>query len=216
MMNRETADHVLAMLRGKKATGIIGRRALREFPELAPLGRRLGARQLDRARARLERWMAATIARKPIPEHVRGLWLSVQISVDFLKEPPRKVRANRRAFQAWARSQPKGLVPTATLEPYRETAWGADWELLPYWYDTAPWEARLLATEIEASSALEELALVTTAALLRDVAVSKPTFLTRAGEMLFAVRPTCAGETFTIGSLRRRGFDPKDAHQELW
>jgi hypothetical protein len=42
MMNRETADQVIAMLRGKKPIGQIGRRALREFPELPSLGKRLG------------------------------------------------------------------------------------------------------------------------------------------------------------------------------
>jgi hypothetical protein len=100
MLDTKSAGQLLAMLRRGRPTRDIARRALREFPDLAALEKRLGASRLDRARVDLGRWIASTIADKPMPPHVRGLWLAVSISVEFLKKPPPEVFATPLGLDA--------------------------------------------------------------------------------------------------------------------
>jgi hypothetical protein len=218
MLNKASADELVTMLQQGASALTITVRALREFPSLAPFATELTAAQLDQARDELGAWIAETIARKPIPAHVRGLWLAVSVSVIPLDPCPPGIQDDPIALDQWLRSARRVHVPEVSLEPHPETARGEDWELLRHWSESPPWPAALFTTAPDDSSSLEELAIVVTAAFVRDLASSSHPSLTSGltGDLLLEVRPDCAGETLTVGTLGTNGFTAKNAAQNLW
>lgn len=197
MLNKQSADGLVAMLREGMPALALTERALREFPSFAPFAGAITGEHLDQAREALGVWIAETIAARPVPAGAGGLWLAVSVAV--------------------VPHEPAIYVPVVALEP-RPADTDESWERLDHWADAPPWQLEVLTTAIRDPAALEELAMVVLAGLLRDLVASRPASLTGGlgGDFVLEVRPQSAGETITVGVLGPDGFTTATATQSLW
>lgn len=187
MLTRTSADELVGMLKaGRPAAKILGR-ALVEFPALASLGPAMTAAHLDELSTDLAGWIERNVARKPIPGHVRGLWLSVALPVVLLQPDLATARGDDwELLEYWADSAPWG---PALLERMAESQPAGE----------------ALAVVLLAAL-FRDYAATAPGSLTRE----------SGGDLTLEVRPDCASETVAVGTLGRNGFSRVSMGQNLW
>jgi hypothetical protein len=187
MLTRKSANELVGMLKAGRSAAEIAARALLEFPALVPLGPVMNTTCLDELSRELAGWIERNVARKPIPAHVRGLWLSVALPVVLLQPHPETTRGDDwDILDYWADSDP--------------------WQpaLLDVLAECYPAGEELAVVLLAAL--LRDFAATTPSSLTRE----------SAGDLMLEVRPDCAGETITVGALGPNGFSLASTGQNLW
>jgi len=186
MLTRNSAEHLVSMLRGGETAEAIARRALSEFPSLEHLRPSLGEGRLRELSSELAGWIERNATRKPIPGHVRGLWFSVDLPLVRMQPHPETARGEDwESLDHWADSPwEPALLREMTADPI------AGEELAVV----------VLAALLRDAGARNLFSLPREAA----------------GPLALDVRPDCAYDSITVGLVEPDGFRAASASQNLW
>jgi hypothetical protein len=151
------------------------------------------ADELSAAAVQLRAWIEHAVALRPPPKYVTAVCLSV--NTGFLSEDGPPVQ--------WLRFQ-----------GYPDEDRGQGWDDMDLWSDAGTWSAPVFEAFARDFAQGEELAIVLTAALVRDAFTGGAP--SAAGPVDVHVRPESVSESVQVGRLHPSGIQLESAGQNLW